>query len=539
MSAFKTLRKNFIELAVHENRDQLIAFRGRLFFKGSFLGKVVIWLCSKFFKCGSVDEVINSSKARFTDMMDSLKDFQKIYFTEESARLRKKPFDFKKIEEAEREILRSCLFFRPLFKEGEKGNSSFLNDLLSKDKDWKEVLRAVKFIDKKRSYEWLTEGPLPMELFVKAAFSAPLKVREEAKLEEWVKKLEGAKKKKAQGFQGKYAHHYVTVRKQHRFLYELYHRLIKDEKAAFPGANPSLAAFEKKLYTLGLKNFDDCDEEHMKWVKSLAKGQTVKYEENELTLSDELTSDFDKAQNRRVFAIEGNHELELVFYRNEASSYIEEHHDHLIHFGIPLARVLSRKEKGAIAFREKVIDPLDQIRWTSKEALSEEDLRTLEPIVKLLYSFTCLPYTPHPLEPSDFGYNSLGEMRALRPMQEGSYCFEALEHFAYAISQGNLAVFAHLMQEGKLLETEEAKQYQAFAKRVMDAIVDNEPTEIPEKHPDIMERYRMLAETLNDAFLKLHERDQAASDPLSIAEEILHKYMQGPFCSFLPKEFLA
>lgn len=536
MSRLKTLRSNLVVYASVQDPDQLIAMHGKLYLKNSFSGKLVSWLCKHFFTLGNAAELINSSKQHFVSMMDRLDVLRKDYLANEVSRIKGLPFNAAKACSAEREILYSCLLFRPLFKEIAKERKSFLiEQLMPENHAWKSLCLDLRFIDQKRAYEQLTNQPLPLDLFRQAAFKTPLKVREEKRLKRWICCLKDGQEDVIRGFKGTYPHEMVKVRKLHRFLYHLYHHLLKPEKAQVLGGNPSLGALEAKLESLGLNLSQEKDRRHLDWVQSLAKGQMIAIQGEDYVLGDEVTTKGDKEQDIRAFVLDADRDL--VFYKNEAGAYLEDHLAHQDHCGIPLVKILSRKEKGAIAFREAIAQSLDQIVWTSIGELTEEDSSAAEPLVKLLADLFQLPYTPYPLETSAFGYNVNGEMRALRTMKQSAFFFEALEQFAYRIAQEKTVIFTHLMRMGPQDDSAIAKEYRAFTARTLEAIALNESIEFPKKHPAILERYQLLAYRLKECYQRESQKPGQTLDDKQLAIALFQKYRNEGFVSFLPPDF--
>lgn len=536
MSKLKTLRSNLIVFSAIQKPDQLIALRGKLYAKASLSGRFVSWICSFLLKQDNVEEVLKSSKDQFSSMIDRLDQLQKDYFSNESSRLRGLPFQKGMIAQAEKEILYSCLLFRPLFKAFSKVRPCFFADQMKEHhKEWGRVCRQLRFIDKKRTYEALARQPLPLELLVKSAFEKPLKVREEKELKRWVSRIVEREKGQLKGFRGKYSHGMVTGKKLHRFFYDVYHRLVKPEKAAVLGGNPSLGALEERLESLGLKMANEKDAVHQEWVQTLASGQTIHLQGKALVLGAEVTTEYEKEQERRSFAIEDHDDV--VFYKNEAGPYLTEFQAHKEHYGIPLVSIISRKEKGKIAIREKITDTLDQIIWTSKSELTKEDSVKATPILELIALFSQLPYTPYPLDVNAFGYNEKGEMRALRPMKQSAFFFEALEQFVYRIAQGNSIVFRHLMRQSSMEGSEAAKEYREFVAKTLEAVAFNKEVVFPEKHPEILKRYHLLAQGLSECYQREMQKEGQSMSRSDLAIALYRKYKTEGYCSFLPPNF--
>lgn len=393
----------------------------------------------------------------------------------------------------------------------------------------------MRFIDQRRAYEDLTRQPLPLGLFQKAAFKKPMLVREEKRLKQWIACLKERENGTFKGFNGKYPHEFVKVRTLHRFVYDLYHHLLKPEKAQVMGGNPSLGALEAKLESFGLNLSQDKDRRHSDWVESLAKGQTISIQGEDQVLGEEVTTKSDKEQDIRAFAMDAD--KDLVFYKNEAGAYLEVYQAQEEHCGIPVVKILSRKEKGAIAIREAITDTVDQIVWTSTDVLSDEDAKVANPLVDLIAHLFQLPYTPYPLETNAFGYNVNGEMRALRTMKQSAFFFEAIEQFAYRIAQGNTRVFTHLMRMGPQDFSGMAKEYREFTARALEAISRNEPIELPKKHAIILERYQLLANRLSECYQKEMAKPGQLLDSKQLAIAIFQKYRNEGFVSFLPPDY--
>jgi hypothetical protein len=536
MSRLKTLRSNLIVYAAIQETDKLIAMHGKLYAKASLSGRIVCFLCRHFCTQGNVDVVIKAAKQQFTSMMDRLDVLQKEFLANEVNRVKGLPFQAAKTRNAEREILYSCLLFRPLLKEFAKGRQSFLKEQLTdKANDWKKLCLNLRFIDQKRAYERLTRQPLPLELFQKAAFKKPMLVREEKRLKQWIACLKERENGTFKGFNGKYPHEFVKVRKLHRFVYELYHHFLKPEKAQVIGGNPSLGALEAKLEAFGLNLSQERDRLHLDWVESLAKGQTITIQGQDYVIGTEVTTAIDKERDMRAFVLDDNRDI--VFYKNEAGAYLEVYQAQEEHCGIPLVKILSRKEKGAMAIREAITDTLDQIVWTSKEVLTEEDAKVANPLVDLITYLFQLPYTPYPLETSAFGYHVNGEMRALKTMKQSAFFFEAIEQFAYRIAQGNTRIFTYLMRMGPQDHSDMAKEYREFTARALEAISRNEPIEMPKKHALILERYQLLANRLSECYRKEIEKPGQRLDRKNLAIAIFKKYRNEGFVSFLPPDY--
>lgn len=536
MSELKTLRTNLIVLSSVQNPEEIVAYKGKLYAKKSLSGRVIFWLCRFFLQKGNVDNVIKISKAQFAAMMERLDRLQKDLLHNEALRIKGQPFKAAKIARAEKEILYACLLFRSLFKDYAKNHVSYLSNLLADPKkEWRGLCDILRFVDRKRMYEKLTKEPVPYDLFLKMACEQPLKVSEEKRARRWIKLLKKQKGGLLKGFCGPYLHGLVASNKLHRFMWDSYTYLLKNVDDPDPKRRAWLDNLVGKIASLGLDTLYEADEKHQEWVQSLAKGQLVSGYESDFRLGDEVTTPYDREQEQRVFTI--NQCFEAVFYKNEGGHFLQIHETQMHHFGIPFAGSIGVLNSRGAAFRERVIDPLDQIVWTSNDSLSQEDYLKAKPLAILLELFNNLPYTPVPLDEKAFAFKLNGEMCVTRPMEQGGYFFEALEGFAFRIAQGNRWVFRHLMVESDMVNGIISKEYKEFVNHCLNCIVKNGNPQYPRKSEAVLERYENLFNQLKGCYEREVNKPGNRLSGKKIADKIFHEYLDGGFVSYFPANF--
>jgi hypothetical protein len=418
---------------------------------------------------------IEGIRQKFWEHVADLLECRTTYIEGYKNKLQGKVYDLNGVEAAEKTILHSTLYFKPIFKAVDKRQElpvvKFLLHQREEDQtvDFVRLCGFMRFVQRKKDFELVTGVETPLVPLQKLYTYNRLRAKEEAKVRAWIEKIGEAKQRPIPGFNGKKVFRLHTNRSIHRYLKAIaeYLLMIEPEKHIM-----RLGLLECKLLKRGFTVLQEPDPDHIAWRDALHEGVEIRFGSESIVLAEDLPcAPHEVPDQTRVFAVKDDPSKEVVTYQSESELLRRIYSVHKFHYGIRLAKNLSFNNQLQLVIRERLYKPISEFEWSGHSPLTQEDRQLLEPILDLLKKFIALDYTPDPggrdLRASDFKFTAEGEMRSAISMSFVPKNYRMLEYFVFDCARGNQAVYETLMKESGLHQFEEYRAYVTVVKRAL------------------------------------------------------------------------
>jgi hypothetical protein len=208
---------------------------------------------------------------------------------------------------------------------------------------------------------------------------------------------------------------------------------------AKPGSEAKLLALKVALASHGCSIFSKEDEKHTQWVSSLEPGITFQCGTKEYTLGEKLEDNFDS--DVEMYAVDGDPSMALSFARNCELLALRERLAQES-WGINSISYIYHCDRFSVV--ERLDKPLIMIEWTSKETLTEDDKKLLDPIRNHIKWYVKEnDYFPEGLSNRTLGFNTTNELKCSQVITKGDN-FNQLVAFVIQCAKGNPFVYRHL-----------------------------------------------------------------------------------------------
>ncbi len=241
-----------------------------------------------------------------------------------------------------------------------------------------------------------------------------------------------------------------------RFFHRLLKQLLELINSKNLGLDLNLPLLESKLCVLGLRIFENEDQDHVKWRESLP-GTEINFADQQITVGKQIGKKAEGADHHAVFEIKDKPGLLLRVAKNEAALGIEYYLIRQTQYGIPYIDYLHYDKDGCYAIVERVTLTIDDI---SEQFVNHpSDFEVLYPIRDLLEELNTLKNTPDTLNIKEIGFTPSGNLRTFRWMKAGESNPPMIEKFVSDCAKGNQNFRSLLVRGSKMAVQENIKFY--------------------------------------------------------------------------------
>jgi hypothetical protein len=252
----------------------------------------------------------------------------------------------------------------------------------------------------------------------------------------------------------------------------------------------NLLALKVALASHGCSIFSKEDEKHTQWVSSLEPGITLQCGTKEYTLGKKIEDNFDS--DIEMYEVDGEPLMALSFARNCELLALRERLAKES-WGIKSVSYIDRCCRFSVV--ERLDKPLIMIEWTSKEKLTEDDKKLLDPLrTHIKWYVKENDYFPEGLSNRTLGFNVENQLKCIQAITQGDN-FNQLVTFVIQCAKGNPFVYRHLAKPIKKHKV--ARFYHSI---VQNSLRDEpgtfqsvrEACDIPEEAEDLAKQAREL-----------------------------------------------